>query len=47
MYEAFSCTRAVTVHLVTAVCSKLRYQNGKVKTKMYRPFPRREDVEMD
>jgi len=38
---------AVTVHLVAAVCSKLRYQDGKVKTKTYRPFPCREDVEMD
>ena len=45
--RAFSCTRVVTMHLMSAVCSKLLCQNDKVKTKMYRPFPRREGIDVD
>ena len=45
--SVFSCTRVVTGRLVAAVCSKLRCQNDKVKTKMYRPFPHREGTEVE
>jgi len=31
--RAFPCTRVVTLHLLAAVCSKLRCQNDRVKTK--------------